>query len=211
MIEAEEAAARGEAASPFERLMSEPRIPLREPSESRIPLPQPAAAPCLNCGGPMPPATGRRGRPRKHCTPACKHQHMLKLAKARGPEGKRPKSERARQAERARSRAQRKRTGGYSSAQRAKGFNRLTVLERDGWTCQLCGRRLQDKRPSDKDFAIVRRRDPQAIYSNDGCFAACLECNGRASAMRRKVHPARRQWRSLDAVVGERSGGTPVE
>ena len=65
-------------------------------------------------------------------------------------------------------------------------FTRRNVFERDGYTCQYCGRRLPEHRLS-LDHVVPRSRGGRSTWDN--LVVACVRCNDRKA--NRLLHEAR--------------------
>jgi 5-methylcytosine-specific restriction endonuclease McrA len=122
-----------------------------------------ASTPCLICGK----AVGYTlGRPGVYCSRACTKRSDGYKASKRATKSRRDAIERG--------------------CKEARAIDPIKVLERDGWTCQICGdstpRRLRgsiDKRAPEIDHVIPISKGGLHTWTNLQC--ACRECNGAKS------------------------------
>ena len=124
------------------------------------------AKPCLECGKVFTPVYGERAWGR--CSPECKEKARARAAKKQHRIGKAKRRAIERGAE-------------------ADSIDPIKVFERDGWRCQLCGRKtpkaLRGKhQPSspELDHIVPLSRGGPHTYANTQC--ACRECNGNKGA-----------------------------
>ncbi len=61
--------------------------------------------------------------------------------------------------------------------QRAKKRQRLRILERDNYTCQICG--LYDKEILHLDHKIPRYKAPELLEDDSNCWLLCPNCHAR--------------------------------
>lgn len=160
---------------------------------------------CPQCGGAMPPPTGRRGRPRKFCTAECTrtahrypdslsrtcdepgcdrphrakgmcHMHWRRVARAEGREKAPVWDERRRDAWKARQSLGR-------GAAEAESFSYREVFERDGWACGICcepvDAALEYPDPMSKSLDHVVPLSRGGSHSRENAQLAHLFCNLR--------------------------------
>ena len=173
-------------------ILSEILVPPPPPSRT-IPMELASASPdakisdtrpcCKHCDRPFKPRH-ERGRPRLHCSDACR----LAYRKATGAEAlaawKWRHTEAGRESRRLSKR--RKKVGRDGGKPRDASFDRLAIFARDDWRCQLCGAKVQQEQPASTDSATIRLLVPVQLegkYSLENCETACRKCNGRAAAL----------------------------
>lgn len=115
---------------------------------------------CGECGTVFAPAYGNKRN--RFCSATCMHRNLKRIAKA---------------TTRARMRA----------APQADAIDPMTVFERDGWRCQLCGQKtLRTKRgtthPRAPEMDHIHPLSDGGPHVYDNVQCACRECNGRKAA-----------------------------